>query len=147
MVIQRLQNLYLLIAVVLLAIFASTAAMTITTGSEVVRLGVFRQVANSQSQPDFLFMSMDALVVILTVIAISSYKSLRAQMRLCAICIALTLAMLLCMAVMFFVMRSSSAVTLCWGALLPVVAFVFFFLAYRGMARDKKLLSSSDRLR
>ena len=147
MVIQRLQNLYLLIAIVLLTVFAFTAVMTITTGTQVVHLGVFRHDASGQCHPDLLFMPIDAMLVILSVITIFSYKNLRGQMRLCGICIALTIAMLLSMAVLLFVMKSSSAVTLAWSASLPVFALIFYFLAYRGMAHDQKLLSSSDRLR
>ncbi len=148
MVIQRLQSLYLLISAILLAVFSFSTSFTIATSTGVYHIGVLRKgYENGIMQPDLLLLPMVVLLIVLSIIAIFKFKDLKSQLRLCAICIALTLAMILSIGFLAFTQREMGMVSIGLSNLLVVASLLFFFLAHRGIARDKKLLTDSDRLR
>ncbi len=148
MVLQRWQTVYLFLAAVLMIVFAFMTSITIQFGPQQYMLGAIYSGIAGETHPDMLLSVMDALIVVITIITIFKYKNLKSQMNLCAICIALTIAMLLCIMVLAFTQKSNGTVSVMHlGNVLPIVAIVLYALAYRGIAHDKKLLSDSERLR
>ena len=136
MVIQRIQTVYLLLAAIAMAVFAFLPAVAV--GQEMI--GAF-------TQPNYLLACLDALVVVLAVIAIFKFKNLKLQMKLCAIDALLTLVLVTVAVVLAFRGHDASQVVPSLWLMLPVAAVVLFVLARRAIARDKKLLSDSTRLR
>ena len=138
---QRLQSIYLFVAAALLVAFAFTTSVTVATGAGVYNLGVLYSGIADQVAPNYLLMVMDILIVVLSLITIFKYKNLANQLRLCSITIALAVAMLA------YGQMSLGAVTFTVFNALPVGALVMLLLARRGIARDKKLISDSERIR
>lgn len=124
-------------------------SITIQSGPQEYFLGALASGAKGEStHPDLLLSIMDGLIFVISIIAIFRYKNLKAQMNLCAMCIALTIAMLLCILVLAFTQKANGVVSVMHiGNVLPLLAIVCYALAYRGISRDKKLLSDSERLR
>jgi phosphoglycerol transferase MdoB-like AlkP superfamily enzyme len=148
MVLQRLQTVYFLISIILMVVFAffPTLSITLNDGSVYI-LGVLDSGTKGMMRPDFLLATMDALIVLLTVVAVFKYKNLKSQLRLSAIVISLTLAMVLSIGIIAFTQRSAGDVSLTPYYSMLGFALLFDVLAYRGIAKDKKLLSDSARIR
>ncbi len=119
MVIQRIQTLWLLIALILMV--ATTAA----TYSALPLLVI------------------NALTVVLVAASIFMYKDLRKQMIVTRTNMMLTAASLVVASTIAYV--SDNEITML--AALPAPAFILELLALRGMKKDHKLLTSTDRLR
>ena len=148
MVLQRIQTLYLLLAAILLAVFAFVPSVVISNGGQAdYVIGVLNSGVAPNTKPDLIMLAMDLLVLVLIVVTIFSYKDLMKQLRLCAISIALILALLLCVVVLTLTLGRLGTVTMTLWNLLPFVAFVACILAHRGISHDRKLLSDSQRIR
>lgn len=148
MVIQRIQTLFLIAAAVLVGAFAFLPALTLKSLGNMYQIGAIFSGDSTSTSPDFLLLSFTGLIFVLSVISIFKYKNLKQQMQLCAINIALTLALLVSVAALAFALRTPSvAVEIGWCNALPLVAIVCYVLAYRGIKHDKKLLSDSNRIR
>lgn len=132
-----------------MAAFAFMTSITIQTSSGEYILGVFASgIKGEGTHPDLLLMIMDILIIVISIIAIFRYKNLKAQMNLCAMCIALTIAMVLSILVLAFTQKALGTVSVMHiGNIMPLLAIVCYALAYRGISHDKKLLSDSERLR
>lgn len=132
-----------------MAAFAFMTSISIQAGPQEYILGALVSGAKgSDTHPDLLLMVMDALIIVISIITIIRYKNLKAQMSLCAMCIALTIAMVLCILVLAFTQKAMGDVCVMHiGNLMPLLAIVCYALAYRGISHDKKLLSDSERLR
>ena len=118
MVIQRIQTLWLIIAICMMI-----AATVPAIGTLAVLI-------------------VNALTIILLAVSIFMFKNLRQQMLVTRVNVLLTLAAAATQATVSCVTESCFVLgyaTLC--------ALVFEFLALRGMRKDYKLLSGSDRLR
>ncbi len=144
---QRLQSIYLFVAAALLVAFAFTTSVTVATGAGVYNLGVLYSGIADQVAPNYLLMVMDILIVVLSLITIFKYKNLANQLRLCSITIALAVAMMVSIGVLAYGQMSLGAVTFTVFNALPVGALVMLLLARCGIARDKKLISDSERIR
>lgn len=134
MVIQRIQTLFLLLAVILMA------------------LAMFVPAASLQGNPLYItdmpvVMIVDILVAVLLFIGIFMYKSLKTQMRLTLVSLLLICAVALGGG--FYLWRTSPDADIeYFGAvLLMICAVLAALLAYRGMRHDYHLLRSADRLR
>lgn len=150
MVIQRLQTLYLLIATVLMVVFAFCPSVIIQSGGPEYALGVLKTGVAGATHPDLLMSTVTGLVVLLSLITIFKFKNLKLQLKLCSINAALTVVVLLISAILALTLRGKAGVGTVSFTLynaLPVLAVVMQILAYRGIRHDKKLLSSSERLR
>lgn len=138
MVIQRIQTLMLLIAVILMAIFCLTPYGIQAAEPENVAIFV-------KDAPVFLVLNL--VIAALLVITIFMYKDLRRQKRMTILSM-----VLICVSIvtgLFILGRAydSASPVLLGGVSLLVLALIFGLLAYRGMSRDHKLLRSADRLR
>lgn len=137
MVIQRIQTLMLLIAVILVAVFCLTPYGTLA-GEPATSIFV-------KEAPALLVLNI--AVAVLLFITIFMYKNLRQQMRMTILSM-----ILVCVSVVtsLFVLNKaydSATPILLGGVGLLVLALVFALLAYRGMRHDHNLLRSTDRLR
>ncbi len=150
MVIQRLQTLYLLIATVLMVVFAFCPSVIIQSGGPEYAIGVLKTGVAGATHPDLLMTTVGALVVLLSLITIFKFKNLKLQLKLCSINAALTVTLLLISVILALTLRGKAevgSVSFTLYNALPVVAVVMQIMAYRAIMHDKKLLSSSERLR
>jgi peptidoglycan/LPS O-acetylase OafA/YrhL len=103
--------------------------------------------------PYFIYpiLALTGLSAVLSFLAIFTFKNRRMQMKLVRGSVVLILIMI---AVFFFyaapLLEKASGVPYAEyeiGAYMPLVAFIFLILAYRGIQADEKLIRSADRLR
>ena len=132
MVIQRIQSLFLLLAVVCMAVYTF---MPFAVKDEV-----------SFTACDALpFLIVSIVTMLMLVINIFLYKDLRKQIRVAAINTVLVIATMATAATCAIVSLQAT-ILYSWLAL-PVAAIILTMRARRGMIADRNLLSSSDRIR
>ena len=145
MVIQRIQSVYLLIAVILMAVFAFTFEL----GGRQFVYGALEAGKVGVTHIDPLMLMLVVLISLLALIDIFLFKNLQRQMTVCFVDIIIGLAMLVAIGIQAFYVNGKDGVTLTWQwyLLLPILSIVFLMLAHKAMSRDKKMLRDSDRLR
>ena len=125
MVIQHIQTLYLLIAAILMGVFA------------------FFPVG-------LVMITLIILVAFLAIVDIFLYKNLQRQMTVCFVDVIIGLAMLVSIAVQACKISLDGEATVSWNwwyLLLPVLSVIFLMMAHKAMSNDKKKLRDADRLR
>lgn len=153
--IQRKQTIFLL-----LAFLATAVCLCLPLGSiELEKMGVepvlynlalVEQVDNGvhytfSYMPLFVIL---ALATILEFVTIFLFKNRRRQSRLCALNLFLLFAWLLLFAYYrYFVLNMKGEFILSWSSVLPFVAAVFTYLAYKGIQADERLVRAADRIR
>ena len=149
MVIQRIQSVYLLIAVILMAIFAFFPVLTFEVGSKSFVYGALETGKVGMTHIDPLMLVLVLLVALLALIDIFLYKNLQRQMTVCFVDIIIALSMLVAIGIQTYILSTHEILNLRlqWYLLLPVFAIIFLMLAHKAMSRDKKALRDSDRLR
>ena len=151
MVIQRIQSLYLLIAVILMVVFAFFPALTFELADKTVLYGALETGRAGNLHIDPLLIMLIILIVFLAVVDIFLYKNLQRQMTVCFVDIIIGLAMLVAICVTGFKgyvgAHEEWTVTWQWYLLLPILAIIFLMMAHKAMSRDKKKLRDADRLR
>lgn len=158
MVIQRWQSVLLLIAAVMMGLFAfcslgeiqiSNSSLSINAlGLQIEGLDATGQLSAYNARTLYLFV-VALLCMIVPFIAIFCYKTMRLQKRLCWITIMLIAA--LCLSEYVFVSNSDAAQAgeLSWSAaaIAPVIALVALIAAWRMIVSDGRKLAASDRIR
>ena len=149
MVIQRLQNLYLMIAAILIAVYAFTASVMAKVGETVYSFDCIRQI--SQEGVKYLPVSLvlAILAFALVIVSIVKYDDLKTQKS--AVCRSL----LICMALLVYVCVNAyftadaigASLSFTWAIAMPIVVIVLHLMAVKGIKHDIKLLSDSDRIR
>lgn len=137
MVIQRWQTVFLFIATVLMALFTFMPFASATVDS---------QVANLHPKDFPVYLILNLLIAVLLFLAIFMYRNLKLQKKVAL----LSMLLMCCSAVCGgFLLYAKGAVELVWagGILLLLGALVFAILAYRGIGKDQRTLSSYDRIR
>ena len=149
MVIQRIQTVYLLIAVILMAVFAFFPALTFELGGREFVYGALAAGKVGVTHIDPLMLMLVVLICLLAFIDIFLYKNLQRQMTVCFVDIIIGLAMLVAIGIQAFVVSGREGLTLTWQwyLALPILSIIFLMLAHKAMSRDKKMLRDSDRLR
>lgn len=149
MVIQRIQSLYLLIAVILMAVFAFFPALTFELGGREFVYGALEAGKVGVTHIDPLMLMLIVLICLLAFIDIFLYKNLQRQMTVCFVDIIIGLAMLVAICIEAFVVSGKEGLTLTWQwyLALPILSIIFLMLAHKAMSRDKKMLRDADRLR
>lgn len=149
MVIQRIQSVYLLIAVILMAVFAFFPALTFELGGREFVYGALEAGKVGVTHIDPLMLTLILLIVFLAFIDIFLYKNLQRQMTVCFVDILIGLAMLIAICIQWFVIGKRDGVTITcqWYLILPILSIVFLMLAHKAMSNDKKKLRDADRLR
>jgi hypothetical protein len=154
--IQRIQTLYLLLAVALMSLTLFLPLATIVDGANEIVIKAFAvnglaDVANAL--PIYLgLLLVISTALLLTIIFL--FKKRMLQIRLCVSAIVLLVGSaafigLYCYRVCDLISASNSEhiFTVGFAALMPVVAIIPVVLAIRGIARDEALVRSLDRIR
>ena len=149
MVIQRIQSVYLLIAVILMVIFAFFPALSFQLGDKTVLYGALESGRAGLMHINPLLLTLIILISVLALIDIFQFKNLQRQMTVCFVDIIIGLAMLIAICIQAFYVgnRDGWTVTWQWYLLLPIFSIVFLMLAHKSMSNDKKKLRDADRLR
>ncbi len=149
MVIQRIQSIYLLIAVILMVVFAFFPALSFELADKTVLYGALESGRAGSMHINPLLITLIILISALALIDIFLFKNLQRQMTVCFIDIIIGLAMLIAICVQAFVVgnREGWTVTWQWYMLLPVLSIIFLMMAHKAMSNDKKKLRDADRLR
>lgn len=149
MVIQRIQSVYLLIAVILMAVFAFFPALTFDMGGREFVYGALEAGKVGVTHIDPLMLMLIVLICFLAIVDIFLYKNLQRQMTVCFVDIIIGLAMLVAICIEAFVLNGKEGLTLKWQwyLVLPILSIIFLMMAHKAMARDKKMLRDADRLR
>ena len=149
MVIQRIQSVYLLIAVILMVVFAFVPALTFELADMTVLYGALETGRAGNLHINPLLITLIILISLLAFIDIFLYKNLQRQMTVCFVDIIIGLAMLVAIGIQAFVVgnREGWTVSWQWYVLLPVLSIIFLMMAHKAMSRDKKKLLDADRLR
>ena len=149
MVIQRIQSIYLLIAVILMVVFAFFPALTFELADKTVLYGALESGRAGSLHVNPLLITLIILISLLALIDIFLFKNLQRQMTVCFVDIIIGLAMLVAICIQAFVVgnREGWIVNWQWYVLLPVLSIIFLMLAHKSMSNDKKKLRDADRLR
>ena len=150
MVIQRIQSVYLLIAIILMVVFAFFPAFTFTFGEREFVYGALEAGKVGVTHINPLMLTLTILIAVFALIDIFLFKNLQRQMTFCFATIIIGIAMLIAIAVEIFIIQGRVGfhnVMPHWAILLPVLAIIFLMLAHKAMSRDKKSLRDADRLR
>ena len=149
MVIQRIQSIYLLIAVILMVVFAFFPALTFELADKTVLYGALESGRAGSLHVNLLLITLIILISLLALIDIFLFKNLQRQMTVCFVDIIIGLAMLVAICIQAFVVgnREGWIVNWQWYVLLPVLSIIFLMLAHKSMSNDKKKLRDADRLR
>ncbi|MDE5661295.1 MAG: DUF4293 family protein [Muribaculaceae bacterium] len=138
MVIQRWQNLLLLIAVVLMCVFCSTPYAIDRAAETPAEVYV-------SDAPVFLVINL--VIAALLVIAIFLFRDLRRQMTVTLITIVLVCASIVTCGFIMYAYMPDAELIWTGGVLLLIASLVCAGAAYRFMSKDRALLRSYDRLR
>lgn len=149
--IQRIQTIYFLLAIILLALFFIPAVSFVTTEGDT---------SSSQSMllADGIYNISDHLVLLILVllggllplVALFQFKNRPLQVRLGKVAIFLLAGLLAFAAIFLFVDMQAAGqmeVSFGFGFIVPVLCIIFLYLANRAAQKDEKLVRSADRLR
>ena len=148
MVIQRLQNLYLLLAAIIMAVFVFVPVMNVTSEAGLFTLSALSTgISGNPMQPHWLLLCLDVLIVVMLVATLFKFKDLRLQMKLCKVNLTLIVALILSIFVMWCLQRGHGIAVMTLWMMLPFAAMVLTMMANGCIKNDQKLLSDSERLR
>ncbi|RLD43545.1 MAG: hypothetical protein DRI89_04490 [Bacteroidetes bacterium] len=156
--IQRIQSVYLFLVVVSLgAMFYFPLASFIGGDKDQLILYIYQLVSevpdSSPAVPAWFIypnLVLASLSFLLTLTSIFLFKNRKLQLTMVRFVIILILVLI---AAFFFYyaveLEAASGIAAHYeiGAYMPLIAFVFLILAYRGIMADEKLIRSSERLR
>ena len=149
MVIQRIQTVYLLIAIILMVVFAFFPALSFELGEKTVLYGALESGRAGAMHIDPLLLTLVILISLLALMDIFLYKNIQRQMTVCFVDIIIGIAMLVAICIQAFYVgnRDGWIVSWQWYLILPVLSIIFLMMAHKAMSRDKKKLLDADRLR
>ncbi|MDE6269437.1 MAG: DUF4293 domain-containing protein [Muribaculaceae bacterium] len=139
MQIQRIQTLFLLIAVALVGVFCFTpfAQATAEDGS----------VSHVFVKDTPVLLVVNICIAVLLFLNIFMYRNLRRQMKLTLVSMLLLAGSAVACGMVVTVGMPDASLLWTGGVLLLLLALVMAVFAYRGMSRDKRKLASLDRIR
>jgi hypothetical protein len=151
---QRVQSLFLF---VVLALSVATLFMPLASFSGDKSLELFclhaKEIGSGNtidSIQTWPLLTIMALVVLLTLLIIFSYKSRLRQIKLCRLSMILNLVFIVL--IVFWYMDALEIYTggkmkITIGTVLPLISIVLLFLSQRSIKKDEELVKSTDRLR
>lgn len=154
--IQRIQTLYLLLAVAMMSLTLFLPLATfVYGGNELILKGFAISGGEGLSFPLPIYLGvLLAATTLLLLVIIFLYKKRLVQIRLCVSAIVLLLGSaaligLYCYRVCSLLseMNYDEIITIGFASLMPIVAIIPVVLAIRGIARDEALVRSLDRIR
>lgn len=150
--IQRIQTVYLALAVILLVLCCCMPLATFEPAGMgkpdvMYSLVIISGVGEITSfLPTALFVVM-VLAELVTLFAIMGYKNRRRQMKLCWLAVLLELLWLIGYAGKFFTVDEGVTPRVCLAASFPVIAIILTVMARFAIKKDDDLVRSADRLR
>lgn len=152
MVIQRLQNLYLLIAFAFMAIFCFCPFLTYLDSDVFYKVSAagIKTVSSEAVVMNYNWATLILAIIsaLMPVLTIFKYKQLKQQRQLCSICAMLAVASLAIAAIPLFKVGEYSGYEVdIIPMALPLFSLMMSLLARRGVKKDLRLLSSADRIR
>lgn len=149
MVLQRIQTLYLFIALILMAVFSLLPAIEFYDPSlaGLQSYGVIKNSKGLMPSIDPLLLTLISSIVVLTLITIFQYKRTKLQLKLCSFLICIALCIIATIAVVGITQKDIVTVSFTYYNILPIIALLLYILAYRGISHDIKLLADSYRIR
>jgi Ca2+/Na+ antiporter len=139
--IQRQQTLWLLLATVAGIL---TFMFPFATGEEMVNKTAMKQTVEVIAGSNFFTLILTIASIGLSAVTIFMFKDRKLQMRLCLLGLLLAILIL----VLYIVdMRKLLSSTPALWAVLPVAVIAAYFLAYKNIRKDEKLVKSLDKLR
>lgn len=154
--IQRIQTVYLLLAIIALSVCLMMPLGTIQPdgmglSAELFNLLVLTENANLKPslwfEPFPLFLCI-FIVVLLLLTAIFSYKRRMRQAKLCSIAIAFCIIWYAGLYLYAYQLAPEAThFKPSWGTCLPLVAIILIVLARKGIMADERLVRESNRLR
>ena len=141
MVIQRIQTVYLLLAAIIMGVFAFVPVIKFLSPD-----GLFINAYDSM-QCGVWMIALEVLIAVLAIITIFKYRDLKGQIRLTNILMLLLLALIIAIPVVLWRLHDGANVSLTLFYIMPFVALILVWLAKKGIKHDKKLLADSERIR
>jgi hypothetical protein len=154
--IQRIQSLYLVAVVALMATALLTPLAYFAAGSNIYELFAFELVnqANDAASQSTIYMGVIvALATIIPLITIFLYKNRMLQIRLCAVELVLLLGAQIFMALYYYLgnrmfeQLEFHTQGIRVAIIFPLVAIILDYLALRAIFKDEMLVRSLDRIR
>lgn len=139
--IQRVQTLWLILA---------TAAATVTfkfpfaTGEKIIQNTNMKQLVEATAGNNFYTLILTIATIMIAAITIFMFKDRKMQMRLCILGLLFSIGTF---TVYILEMRKLISATPAIWAILPVVVIISYFMAFRNIRKDQKLVKSLDKLR
>jgi len=151
--IQRIQSLYLLVALAAISVLFFTDMAQFANENGLFRLiydGVYAIDAESNMvMPAYALLSLLIATILLLLIVLFLYKKRILQIRLCGMALGL-LAGIWGM-IYYFGKTASKELgaehSFTWAMVLPLVAMVFVYLSIKAIGKDEALVRSLDRIR
>lgn len=139
MVIQRWQTLLLLLAAIILVVFCLTPIATATDTA-----GVMAEISVRETP---VFLTINALIAVLLLISVFTYKNLNRQIKITLMSIGLLCVSIITGMLTLFIGMPQAQPVYFGGISLLFVSLILSIAAYRCMIKDRNLLRSYDRLR
>jgi Domain of unknown function (DUF4293) len=139
--IQRQQTLWLLLATVAAIL---TFMFPFAIGEELVLKTAMKQRAEIIAGNNFFTLILTIVTIGISAVTIFMFKDRKLQMRLCLLGL---LVSVLILALYFINMKKLIAATPALWVILPVAVIVGYFMAFRNIRKDEKLVKSLDKLR
>lgn len=149
--VQRIQSIYLLLAGILTSIMLYANLITFTEQEREIYMGAFQLTDNQATDPSSIvplggLIAISSLVSFLTV---SMYKKRMLQLRMCRYNMILMIGIVALMAFYSYkiISQIDAILSVGFGAIMPLVALILTFLAFRAIRKDEILVKSYDRIR
>ncbi|MCX6316538.1 MAG: DUF4293 family protein [Bacteroidetes bacterium] len=139
--IQRQQTLWLLLAA---AAGVLTFMFPFATGEELVAKTNMKQLVELDAGSNFFTLILTIASVGISTVTIFMFKDRKLQMKLCLLGLLLSLVTLV-----LYILNAKKLVTVTpalW-AILPVAVIAGYYMAWRNIRKDEKLVKSLDKLR
>lgn len=152
--IQRIQSIYLLLAAAVEAVLFFVPVATFITVDKIIPFYAFgidfeissKFISEVATIPLIVLISM---VVLLPLINIFLFKKRKLQMRLCIFAILLNFGVvgLLYFYISTFAGELLASIQYNYPVVMPLIAMILNYLAFRGVRKDEALIRSIDRIR
>lgn len=151
--IQRIQTLYLLIAIAFMAVALFSPLAVFDVGNEEFTLSAFSLSGSAASRGTLWLGILLAAAAVLPLVTLFLFKRRQLQIRLCAVELVLLVGSLVFIGIYYWLSNrmftgfDTTHQRLAIGALMPLLSAIVVWLAMRAIFRDEVLVRSLDRIR
>jgi hypothetical protein len=139
--IQRQQTLWLLLATIAAVL---TFMFPFATGEELIQKTAMKQTVEIVAGSKFFTLILTIASIGVSTITIFLFKDRKLQMKLCLL--GLLLSIIILVLYIMDMKKLLSSTPALW-AVLPVIIIADYFMAYKNIRKDEKLVKSLDKLR